>query len=426
MLNILYLHQYFSTREGSGGTRSYEFAQLLRQRGHDVTVVCGNADECGLVAQKGKLIEKRELDGLRIIQLNVPYSQQMGYVRRLMAFAWFMLLASWVAARERGADVIFATSTPLTIAVPAIIASFVRRLPFVFEVRDLWPEVPIGLGVLRNPMLIACARSLERLAYRRATHIVALSPGMRDGIVRAGTPAEKVTLIPNASDIDLFDVPADFGLDFLSQHSYLMNRRVVLYTGAFGLVNGLDYLVRLAERVRFLDENIAFLLVGAGKEKEALRNLARDLGVLNRSLWLLDDMPRHKMPGVLSAATIATSTVIPNPVLWHNSANKFFDALAAGRPIAINHGGWLADLIQESGAGIVLPPDDVEKAAEILTDFLHSESRLVQARSAAKDLAHNRFDRNALAIKLERVLLASNDRTLNELGVEANATTNDR
>ncbi len=404
-MKVLYLHQHFTTREGSGGTRSYEFARLLQQQGHKVTVLCGKSGRSGLAPQTGRLLEEYNLDGLKTLQLNVSYNQKMSYLRRVVAFVWFMLLASWAAVRQRDVDVIFATSTPLTIAVPAMVASYINHRPFIFEVRDLWPEAPIGMGILRHPLLIALARALERLAYQRAKHIVACSPGMKDGIIRAGVPSEKVSVIPNACDNDLFDVPTEAGLAFRSRHPHLGNRPLIVYTGAFGKANGLDYLIRLAHQMHSLDGSIVFLLIGAGKEKTALQDFARDLGVLNNTLWLMDEMPRQNMPEILSAATIAASTFMPNPVLWHNSANKFFDALAAGRPVAINHMGWQAGLLRETGAGIVLPPDDIAKAAEMLAEFLHSEPRLEQARQAAKRLARERFDRIRLASQLESILL---------------------
>lgn len=407
-MNILYLHQYFATRKGSSGTRSYEFARLLRDFGHEVTIVCGWDDGNGL-EPSSRLITEFEIDGLAIKQINVRYSAGMGYVMRVFVFIRFMLLASWVAAREKNVDVIFATSTPLTIAIPAILASWITRRPFVFEVRDLWPEVPIGLGILRSSLLIRLAEWLERFAYRCARHIVALSPGMKQGIVRSGVSSSKVSVIPNACDNDLFDVPYECGQRFRARHPHLADRPLVIYAGAFGMANGLDYLVRLAELVRLRDSSIAFLLVGDGKEREALLNLARKLGVLNDTLWFMDDIPRQNMPEVLSAATIATSLFACNPVLWNNSANKFFDALAAGRPIAINQRGWLAELIEETGAGIVLPPDDVTQAARNLVEFLGCEARLERAGNAAKTLALERFDRLKLARKLESVLRSALD-----------------
>ena len=374
-----------------------------------MTILCGWDITNGLPSRSGRLMQEYELDGVKVLQINVSYDSKMGYLRRLAVFVWFMLVASWVAVRQRDVDVIFASSTPLTIAVPGIIASRVKGRPFVFEVRDLWPEVPVGLGVLRNRLLIALARGLEHLAYRCATHVIACSPGMKDGIVRAGVQFQKVSVIPNGCDNDLFDVPAEVGFDFVRQHPFLRGRPLVVYTGAFGKVNGLDYLVRLAERVRGLDERVAFVLIGSGPEREGLVSLARELGVLNRNLWIMQEIPRKDLPGVLSAATIMVSTVIPNSVMWNNSANKFFDSLAAGRPIAINHGGWLADLLNESGAGIVLPQDDVGKAGEGLVQFLRSKDDLERARRAARSLACERFDRNQLVSQLECVLIAASN-----------------
>lgn len=403
-MNILYLHQHFTLRSGSAGTRSYEFARLLQQKGHQITILCGWADGSGLPISTRR-IHRWEHDGLTIVQLGVPYRQVMPFWRRIWAFIAFMLLASWVAMRERRSDVILATSTPLTIAVPAMIAALLRRRPFVFEARDLWPDVPIGLGALRNRWVILLARGLERLTYRRAAHIITASPGMQQGIVARGVNPVKITVIPNSCDLDLFDVPAARGEAFIAAHPQLKDRRLVVYTGALGLVNGLDYLVKVAHHARDLDAQIGFLLVGKGREKDGLIALAQELGVLDHNVWFMDPVPRQEVPDVLSACTVATSTVQDNPVLWHNSANKFFDALAAGRPMVINHEGWLADLLRESGAGLVLPVRDPVLGARLLVEFIQSEDRLEMARRSARDLARTRFDRKRLVDQLERVLL---------------------
>ncbi|MGH9966919.1 MAG: glycosyltransferase family 4 protein [Pyrinomonadaceae bacterium] len=408
-MRVLYLHQHLAIRKGSIGTRSFEFARLLRQRSHEVTMLCGRNELSGLPSGE-RLIERHEIDGIPIIQLNVPYSQGMGFARRFVAFVWFMLLATFVAMRERNVDLIYATSTPLTIAVPAMIGALVKRRPFVFEVRDLWPEVPIGLGLLRNPVLITVAKLLARLTYRRACRIVACSPGMKDGIVRGGVSAAKVVVIPNGCDADLFDVPEAIGRAFRAEHSYLKDRPLVVYTGAFGMVNGVDYLVRLAHRLQSRGKQVSFLLVGEGSEKERVRELAEKLEVLGRSLWILEAVSREQTAAVLSAATIATSTVIPNSVLWNNSANKFFDALAAGRPVMVNHGGWLAELLIQTGIGIVVSAEDFDSAADVLTEFLESEARLKAARIAARRLARDQFARTRLAARLEEVLVEASCR----------------
>lgn len=407
-MRILYLHQHFATRGGSVGTRSYEFARLLQARGHHVTILCGWWDRSGLPFDANRRVTEHDIDGLRVLVLNVAYSQDMSFSRRILAFVWFMLLATWVALRERDHDVIFATSTPLTIGVPAMIASLVNRTPFVFEVRDLWPEIPIGLGILTNPVFVALARALEWITYRRARHIVALSPGFRDGIVANGISPERITIIPNASDNDLFAVPASAGEAFRAQHG-LGDRPLVVYAGAFGRVNNIPYLVRLADQVRGLDERVGFVLIGSGSEEAAARTLAEELGVLDENLWILLPVARQEMPAVLSAATIATSTVIPNPVMFNNSANKFFDILASGRPAAINHEGWQADLLRDTGAGLVLDGTDLDAAAQALVAALHDADGLQAMGQAARQVAEERFDREKLAGELEGVLLAAAD-----------------
>lgn len=400
-MNILYLHQHFSTRQGSAGVRSYEFARLWQQDGQQVTILCGWGDRSGLPRQA---TETYTLEGMQVIALAIPYSQHMSYIRRVWSFVWFVIAASWAAIRLKKIDVIFATSTPLTIGVPAMIASFVKRRPFVFEVRDLWPEAPIQLGVLRNPVLVAVAKGLAWLIYRRAAHIVALSPGMKEGIVKTGIKPEKVSVIPNASDLELFDVPASAGEAFRAQHPHLAKGRLVVYLGAFGYTNGLDYLVRVAQHVSQQDSSIHFLLVGDGRCRDEVRALAQSLELTGRTLWFMDPVSHQDVPAILSAADLTTSIVIPNPVMQITSANKFFDSLAAGRPIAINHEGWQADLLRETGAGIVLPPDDPAAAARLLVDFLRDEQRLEQARQAARQLAQERFDRKLLASQLESIL----------------------
>ena len=402
-MKVLYLHQHFATRAGSAGTRSYEFARLLTQFGHEVTVICGSSLRSGLPEQHRHLVSRHDIEGVRILQLNVPYSQKMGFIKRILAFMWFMVFSTWMAIRQREVDIIYATSAPLTIAVPALVTSLIRRRPYVFEVRDLWPSVPIGLGVLRNSLLVFLARQLERLAYRRARHVVVLSPGMKEGVLAQGVSPAKITVIPNASDNELFDIPPARGKAFREQYA-IPDGPLVVYTGAFGKVNEITYLVRLANEISARGEPVSFLLMGAGKEKETVVQLSEELGLLGNTVRVMDTIPRQEIPAVLAAATIATSTVMDNPVLWHNSANKFFDALAAGKPIAINHRGWQADLLESTGAGLVLDATDMNKAAEKLLTAIQDSDWLCHAEQAAKTLAREQFDRTMLARRLERLL----------------------
>lgn len=404
-MRILYLHQHFVAPSGTSGGRSYEFGRRLAARGHRVTLITGAYENSGLPL-RGERRAVMDVDGIEVRVLGVPYGQRMSARRRLVAFASFMLAAGRESLRVRDVDVVFATSTPLTIALPGMLAARWHRCPFVFEVRDLWPAAPIELGVLRNPVIIALARWLERTAYRRAAHVVALSPGMKEGIVATGVPPAKVTVIPNASDVELFRVHPAVGQAFRAQHGELGQRPWMVYAGAFGRVNGVEWAVRLAEQVARLAPEVAFVLVGSGREQERIEALARGLGLLNRSVFFHAPLPRVELPRALSAATVLSSFAQDLPVMRTNSANKFFDAFAAGKPVVINYGGWQAELLERTGAGLVLDPGDVAGSAQRLVSAIRDPEWLRQAGEAAARLGDAGFNRGRLARELEGVLRA--------------------
>jgi glycosyltransferase involved in cell wall biosynthesis len=394
---ITYIHQYFNTPAMTGSTRSYEFARRFVQAGHQVHMITscrdtGDGQGCRVTVE----------DGITVHWLPVPYSNFMSYRDRILAFLRF----AWSASREAAridADVVFATSTPLTIAIPAIYASWRRAVPMVFEVRDLWPEMPIAVGALRNPVLKWLAKRLELFAYRNASLIVALSPGMRSGILANGYPAGRVMVVPNCSDLDRFHPDAVARGRFRAQHGIPQDAVLMTYAGTFGKINGVAYFVRLAERLRD-DARIHFLTVGDGAEFSEVARLAETIGVRDRNLTMLPKVPKAQMFEVLAATDIAISTVIPLKELEANSANKVFDGMAAGCCIAINHGGWQADLLSSSGAGFQLS-FDMDEAASQLRSWLDAPERIAAAKRAARKLAEEDFSRDRLAAELEQALL---------------------
>ena len=392
MVRIVYLHQHFAAPHMPSGTRSYEMAKRFAAAGHDVHVVASSKTEKWQISTGS---DPQDLEGITVHWIPVKYATRMGFVRRMRAFLTFALLASWRARRLR-ADVVLATSTPLTIAIPGVIAKRGNRAPMVFEVRDLWPEVPIAMGVLKHPALQWAAFKLEQFAYRNAAAVVALSPGMADGVIGAGVPTDKVSVVPNACDNARFDVPADLGHRFRAEREWLGDRPLVVYVGTLGQANGVAYLARLARAVRDIDTEVRFLIVGDGPERPLVAELAAELGVLDETLFMEGWIPKSTVPDVMSAATISTSLFIPVKELEENSANKFFDALAAGRPVGINYGGWHADLIRDHDLGVVMDPHDIEASAASLVAFLHDEARIAAARRGARRLADGQFDRDRL------------------------------
>lgn len=398
-MKIIYLHQYFNTPKMSGGTRSYEMARRMVAAGHEVHMVSSYREESS--PQKG-WFQSTEA-GITVHWYPVPYSNYMGFTKRIRAFLAFALAARKKALALDG-DVIFATSTPLTIALPAVPAARKKNIPMVFEVRDLWPEMPIAVGALKNPLLRYVARRLEKWAYQNSAAIVALSPGMKEGVVRAGYSAERVAVIPNSSDNADFKHSDDAAERFRCEREWLGDSPLLVYTGTFGAVNGVGYMVDVATELLKRGSDIRILLVGDGSERSEVQQSAREAGVLDVNLFIEDKMPKREIAALLSAATVASALFIDLPEMRPNSANKFFDALASGTPVMLNYGGWMHELVQDHGCGLPLWQRSIYEVAAELDAKMHDNVWLEKAGCEARKLAEEYFDRDVLAGQLISVL----------------------
>lgn len=404
-MRLVYLHQYFNHPGMAGSTRSYEFARRWVQDGHEVDII--TADRTGNV---GRTCEE-DLDGIRVHWLPVPYDNSMSGRERLASFAKFALRAIPRAVRLRP-DAVLASSTPLTIAVPGLVASMVGRVPFLFEVRDLWPELPLALGELPPGLPARAARLLERAAYRRSAAVIALSPGMADGVRRVH-PSARVVVIPNAADLDRFSPLCDTGSGFRRAHTWLGDRPLAVYAGTIGRLNQVQYLVDVAAEAAELSEDACLVVLGAGADADSVVERAKELGVWQRNFFLLPPVAKDEVSAVLAAADVAFSVFMDLPEMEINSANKFFDALSAGVPVAINYGGWHEDLLDATGAGVRLPRDP-RLAAERLLSLLRDEEWLRGAGVAARELAEREFSRDRLYPRWRETILSSAKR--NEAG----------
>lgn len=403
-MKILYLHQYFATPESNAGTRSYEMAKRLVKNGHSVTFITSSAYFSDNYSLKNGW-NFIEIDGIDLNVLHLDYSNKDSFLKRILKFINFSIRSTSKSLSIK-ADVVFATSTPLTIAIPGLIYSKLKKVPLVFEVRDLWPELPIASGVIKSKCVIKLATWLEKYTYKNSKRLIGLSPGMCDGITRHGIPVEHVTLATNSCDTDLFDVDKSVGCSYLSTKlSFVNGRKLIVYTGTFGLINKVGYIVGLAKAAQKLYPNLCFVAIGDGMEKEKVVAEAEKSGVLNNNLYILPPVPKTEIVDLLSAADLSLSLFGPVKEMWHNSANKLFDALASKTPIAINYLGWQQEFIDEHNCGLVLDSSNYEKASANISSFLNDQSEYNNAVESCKVLSYEYFSRDIMAARIEKTLM---------------------
>ena len=399
-MKIIYLHQYFNTNEMPGSTRSFELSKRLVQNGHKVYLITSKRDDYQL--QKNGWTKE---NGIDVYWTPVSYSNKMGFLRRIFSFLLFSIKSLKVAL-SIDADIIYATSTPLTIAIPAIIYSKLKSKPMIFEVRDLWPEIPIAVGALKSPFTRFLALYLEKLAYKNSKTIIALSDGMRSGIIKKGYPANKINVITNLSNTRAYeeiDKNKDYGIRIRNYYPEPLDK-LVIYTGAFGHVNDVNYLIKIAGALKNINNKIKFIIAGEGVEQQNIYSTSKELGVLNSSVFIIDPLEKSKIPLLYSKASIVSSLFINLEELWNNSANKFFDGLAAGKPIMINYSGWQRSLLEKYNAGFYVPFDDCLKGAEILNKIVNNNDLSNNMGHAAKKLANEYFAIDAQYPKFEKTL----------------------
>lgn len=395
-MHVLYFHQHFSTPQGSAGTRSYEMAQALLRAGHSVTVVCGSyaQGKTGLTAPFVKGRRRGSVDGIDVIEFALDYGNHMSFAQRISVFAKFALGSIGVAMRERF-DILFATTTPLTAGIPGIFARWLRHKPFVFEVRDLWPELPKAMGVITNPVTLGLMSVLEWVSYRSADRLIGLSPGIVEGIAARGIEKSRIAMVPNGCDLDLFTDPGKAWRPEGLRDDQLL----AIFTGTHGPANGLDAVLKAAavlkERGR---EDIQIALVGQGRDKEPLQARARAEKLDN--VLFLDPVPKMQLSGLMAGADIGLQVLRNVPAFYYGtSPNKFFDYISAGLSVLNNYPGWLAGLILEQDCGVVVPPDDPNAFADALIAADKNREALRRKGENARALAENAFSRADLSAK---------------------------
>ena len=367
---------------------------LLREN-HQVVMVCGSyiGGHTGLKCEFQNGVRRGFIEDLEIIEFDISYSNSDNFLKRFRKFFLFAYRSVKVVFKENY-DLIFATSTPLTAGIPGIFGRWLRQKTFVFEVRDLWPELPKAMGVITNPIILTVMSLLEWASYKSAHRLVGLSPGICEGVISRGIPKSQVSLVPNGCDLEIFDNDSISSAEMpeISDQDFL-----AVFTGTHGQANGLDAVLDAASKLKELgEEEIKILLIGAGKLKTDLQYRAKSECFDN--VVFKDPVPKDELAKILKRADLGMQILANVPSFYYGtSPNKFFDYLSAGLPVLNNYPGWLAELILKHKCGYAIEPDNPDLFARTLIDAKNNRLKLKMMGENAKDLAKNSFDRSSLS-----------------------------
>jgi len=398
-MHILLIHQAFVSPDDAGGTRHYELARRFVDAGQQFSIVA--SDLSYLSGKKCAAADRvQDFDGVKVRRAWTYSSLHRSFAWRIVSFLSFMISSVWAALKVKNVDLVIGTSPPIFQAVSAWVISVVKWKPFLLEIRDLWPEFAVDMGVLKNPVLIWLARRLERFLYARANHMLVNSPAYRDYLISLGIPAEKISFIANGVDPEMFHVDRPAG--GLRDEYGLHDKFIVTYAGAMGMANNLEVVLDAAARLNDLPD-VHFLMVGDGKDRSKLEDLAQQMHVHN--VTFTGSRPKSQMPAVLAESDVCLAVLRDIPMFRTTYPNKVFDYMAAARPVVLAIDGVIRQVIEAANGGIPVPPGNPQAMADAVRTLHENRHRSEEMGRDARDYVIKFFDRNQQAQQFSELVL---------------------
>lgn len=372
-------HQHFNTPEGGGAIRSYYLATALIQHGHRVTMITSGTCDTG---------NSMNIEGVHVIYLPVPYNNRFTFYARSRSFLRYVFAAIRAAAPYKDYDVAYGISAPLTVGICTRWMKFRYGMPYLFEVGDLWPDAPIQLGFIRNPMVQRALLALERSIYRHARSVVALSQPIADAIQKK-LPGCRVDVISNMADVTFFQ--PEEKLPVVSAKYGAEDKFVISYIGALGVANGLHQLIDCAEACQRAQVPTQFILCGDGAMLDELKGMVAERGISN--VLFAGFLNREGVREILSVSDAVFISYLPAPILETGCPNKYFDGLAAGKLIIVNFRGWIREEIESHGCGFYVDPAQPEQLADKVAPFINDRSQLKSCQQRSRALGESNYAR---------------------------------
>lgn len=388
-MKILYFYQNFSTPKGAWGTRVYEFAREWVEKGHEVTVVTAVYSKSDL--RPKKFLETQFCEGIRLKIINVKIDNKQPFHKRIWSFLMVAFFSTYYALTQK-ADVVIASSGPITVGIPGLLAKYIRRRKLVFEVRDLWPEGAIELGIIKNKWVKKFTYWFEARCYRASAFIVTLSSGMTENI-RGRFGFNNIDDVTNAANLTLFSTHKELSDEYFLPNEY------AIYTGNIGEVNNSYWLFNAAKELKAMGrEDVKILLIGDGQQKEELELLKQEEDITNFIIY--DLMPKEQLVAYIQNSFASLVPLKGTPVLDTSSPNKFFESLAAGIPVIQNTNGWMKEFLEDTETGFTIPANDYKALSCLLVEMKDNVSKYENMRLKCKKIAMEKFDKEYLAEKM--------------------------
>lgn len=395
-MHILLIHQAYLGGNEAGGTRHFEFGTYLVEHGHTLSVIASTVSY--LTGKAAESSGEMDPGGIQLFRAYAYPALHRSYAHRLFNFISFMISSFITGLKRKEVDLVWGTTPPLFQAFPAWLLAKIRRIPFILEVRDLWPAFAVDMGVLRNPVLIKVAEQAERFLYRQADQLIVNSPAYIKHLVGKGASSAKVSFISNGVDLRYFPEDVDC-TDFIQDYG-LENKFIVLYAGAHGPANDLETVLTAAERLES-DSEIVFVLVGDGKLKPALIRRVEERGMKN--VRFIPPQPKIKMAQVLAAADVCLAVLKDIPMFKTTYPNKVFDYMAAGKPTLLMIDGVIREVIENAEGGIYIPPGNAEALADAVKLIEAQPETRKQMGQSARSYVAEHFNRSDQAANLENL-----------------------
>jgi glycosyltransferase involved in cell wall biosynthesis len=406
-MNILLLHQYFLEKNDSGGSRWNEMTKVWTEQGHNITVLAGmmHANKMEKLPEyKGIYFKKNQQGLVTVWRCHVSEAYNKNFAGRLWGYFSFMFSSLWAGVFKTKAkfDLVLVTSPPLFVGFSGYVISRIRRIPLVFEVRDLWPESAIDTGVLKNKIIIKLAYWFEGFTYKKAKLINVLTPAFRDLLIqKKKVSPEKIIFIPNAADFSLSEeLLQNFDSDQFRKEHGLEGKLVFTYVGAHGVANHLIQVIEAADLLR--DRPVIFQLIGDGMEKKMLRDEVSDRKLSN--VMFVDSVPKAEVFKYILASDVGVSVLKKIETFKTIYSNKTFDYMSCKKPILMAIDGVSRKLVEDAGAGIYVEPENTLAFVNAVNYYLHNRSMLLQQGENGYRYAKENFDRNMLAKQYSRYL----------------------